>query len=81
MEIIAATDKWNKDVKCSFTIAIIPLTFSFIGIAIFKIMEIIWFCSVLQDFSGCLIIQVITQILAYLAKNKKLLLVKSRKWR
>jgi hypothetical protein len=41
MEIIAATDKWNKDIKFSFTIAIIPLTFSFIGIAIFKIMEII----------------------------------------
>jgi hypothetical protein len=41
MEILAATEKWNKDIKCSFNIAVIPLTFSFIGILIFKIMKII----------------------------------------
>jgi hypothetical protein len=39
MEILAATEKWNKTINCSFNIAIIPLTLSSIGIIIFKIME------------------------------------------
>lgn len=41
METLTATEKWNRNVKCSFNIAIIPLTSSVIGIIIFKIMEII----------------------------------------
>lgn len=41
MEILTATEKWNRDINCSFNIAIIPLTSSAIGIIIFKIMEII----------------------------------------
>ncbi|AKB49270.1 hypothetical protein MSBRW_0017 (plasmid) [Methanosarcina barkeri str. Wiesmoor] len=41
MEILVATEKWNRNINCSFNIAIIPLTFSFIGIIIFKIMEFI----------------------------------------
>lgn len=41
MEILTATEKWNRDINCSFNIAIIPLTTNAIGIIIFKIMEII----------------------------------------
>jgi hypothetical protein len=41
MEIIAATEKWNRNISCSFNIAIIPLTLSFIAIVIFKIMTFI----------------------------------------
>lgn len=41
MEILAATEKWNRYISCSFNIALIPLTFSFVGIIIFKIIEII----------------------------------------
>jgi|GEM_PF-2404303 len=41
MEILVATEKWNRNINCSFNIAITPLTLSFIGIIIFKIMEFI----------------------------------------
>jgi hypothetical protein len=41
MEILAATEKWNRDSNCTFNIAVVPLTSTAIGIIIFKIMEII----------------------------------------
>ncbi|RXA19408.1 hypothetical protein EQO05_09840 [Methanosarcina sp. MSH10X1] len=41
MEVLAATQKWNRDINCSFNIAIIPLIFSFIEMVIFKIIQFI----------------------------------------
>jgi hypothetical protein len=41
MEGLAATQKWNRDINCSFNIAIIPLILNFIGIIIFKATEVI----------------------------------------
>lgn len=41
MEVLTATEKWNRDIECSFNMAIIPLTLSFVEIIIFKTIEII----------------------------------------
>jgi uncharacterized integral membrane protein len=41
MEVLAVTQKWNRDINCSFNIATIPLILSFIGIVIFKIITFI----------------------------------------
>jgi hypothetical protein len=40
-EVLSASESWNKYLNSSFNLAIVPLLFSFAGIVIFKIAEII----------------------------------------
>lgn len=39
MEVLVATQKWNRDINCSFNIATTPLILSFIGVVILKIIN------------------------------------------
>ncbi|KKG17784.1 hypothetical protein EO98_11645 [Methanosarcina sp. 2.H.T.1A.6] len=40
-EVLSASNSWNKYINNSFNLAIIPLLFSFMGIVVFKVAEII----------------------------------------
>jgi hypothetical protein len=41
-EVLSSTGKWNRHLNDSFNIAIIPLVFSFIGVIIFEIRDILY---------------------------------------
>lgn len=40
-EILYSSDHWNKAIKCSLNMNIIPLIISFSGIVCFKVIEIL----------------------------------------
>ncbi|WP_440946584.1 hypothetical protein ACSAZL_21530 [Methanosarcina sp. T3] len=40
-EVLSASEYWNKYLNSSFNLAIVPLLLSFMGIVVFKVVEII----------------------------------------